>query len=90
MFKKNSRYYGLEQVTATDPMGRQVKAVKLRLSGSPASRPAKVVQGDQLDVISERRYRDATRYWRIADANSELEATALTTEPGRIIKAPER
>lgn len=44
---------------------------------------------DQLDALSEARYGgDATRYWHIADANSELEAAELTREPGRVIDLP--
>ncbi|MGB5453262.1 MAG: hypothetical protein WBM71_12195 [Sedimenticolaceae bacterium] len=90
MFSKRSRYRNLEQVEATDDRGQQVVAIKLRALGEPVAKPAKVTQGDQLDVISERRYSDGARYWHIADANSELEAAALLTEPARIIKVPER
>lgn len=56
------------------------------MSGTATS----VGSGEQLDVMSERRYRDATRYWHIADANSELEAGALVTVDGRVIDVPER
>ncbi len=90
MFNKNSRYKNLPTVTVTTDEGETVAAVKLRLLGQPLSRPAVVTQGDQLDVISQRRFKDATRYWHIADANTELEANALTEEAGRTIKTPEQ
>jgi hypothetical protein len=90
MFNKNSRYKDLPTVTVATDGGGTVAAVKLRLSGQPASKPAMITQGDQLDVISQRRFKDATRYWHIADANSELEANSLTREPGRMIQSPER
>jgi hypothetical protein len=90
MFGNNSRYKDLPLVTVTDDEGDSVAAVKLRLSGQPLSRPAMVTQGDQLDVISQRRFKDATRYWHIADANTELEANSLTSEAGRMIQTPDQ
>jgi hypothetical protein len=90
MFSKRSRYSKTGQITASDDRGREVTAIRLRELGDPPARPARVTQGDRLDVISERRYQDGARYWHIADANSELEAAALTTEAARMIKVPER
>jgi len=90
MFNKNSRYKDLPTVTVDMANGETVAAVKLRLAGQPPGKPAMVTQGDQLDVISQRRFKDATRYWHIADANSELEANSLTREAGRMIQSPER
>ena len=47
------------------------------------------VQGhDRLDVICDRQYADPTRYWHIADANTELEANELTRVAGRMIAVP--
>jgi len=45
---------------------------------------------DKLDVLCERRYKDGTRYWHIADANSELEANELVRTTGRRILVPEK
>ena len=90
MFSKRSRYFEVEQVAVTNGRGEVVTAVKLRPPVSPAARPARVTQGDRLDVICDRRYGDGTRYWHVADANSELEAAALTAEPARTIQVPER
>lgn len=90
MFLKNSRYYGLPTVAARDRAGREVAAVKLRPLPVTAGDDHTVKGHDQLDVLAEERYRDATRYWRIADANTELEANALTAKAQRPIKVPKR
>jgi hypothetical protein len=90
MFLKNSRYFGLATVTAKDVKGRHVTAVKLRRLPVTTAMPTSVQPHDQLDIMADARYRDATRYWHIADANSELEAAELTRTPGRVIKVPER
>jgi hypothetical protein len=90
MFLKNSRYYGLETVQVTDRQGRTVTAVKLRGLDVVDGPESIVAEYDQLDAISKTRYRDPTRYWHIADANTELEAEELTRRAGRIIEIPEQ
>jgi hypothetical protein len=50
-----------------------------------------MVEGwDKLDAIALRTYNDATWYWHIADANTELEAPELTRVAGRIIDVPSK
>jgi hypothetical protein len=88
MFLKNSRYYGLETVEAKDRCGRAVAAVKLRKPDAPSGEDTTVTQGDQLDVMSQRKHKDATKYWHIADANTEVEANELVRIAGRVIKVP--
>lgn len=89
MFLRRSRYYELETVDAVDPGGRQVKAVKLRRLPATPGAPVLVRDGDQLDVMSQRRYKDPTRFWHIGDAASELEVNELVRTAGRIIDVPE-
>jgi len=90
MFLKNSRYYGLPTVAAKDRNGRDVTAVKLRrLPATPGDDYA-VTSSDRVDIIADARYSDATRYWHVADANSELEAEELTQQVGRVIEVPPR
>ena len=90
MFLKNSRYYGLPTVAAKDRNGRDVTAVKLRrLPETPGDGYA-VTSSDRVDIIADARYSDATRYWHVADANSELEAEELTQQVGRVIEVPPR
>jgi hypothetical protein len=89
MFLKNSRYAGLPTVLARDRSGREVAAVKLRRLPATEGEPTLMQGHDRLDVMSEQRYRDATRYWHVADANTELEASALAA-PARLVKVPPR
>lgn len=90
MFLKNSRYAGLPTVTVRDARGRDVQAVKLRRLPPTPGDPTVVTATDQLDVMADARYGDATRGWHVADANSELEAAELTRRPGRTIRVPRR
>ena len=90
MFLKNSRYFGLPTVAAKDRNGRDVTAVKLRrLPATPGDDYA-VTSSDRVDIIADARYSDATRYWHVADASSELEAEELTQQVGRVIEVPPR
>ena len=88
MFLKNSRYFNQLTVSAVDAQGRAVQAVVLRrLPSTPGE--TTVIQGhDQLDVMSYLRYQDGTRFWHIADANSELEANSLVESVGRSVDVP--
>jgi nucleoid-associated protein YgaU len=90
MFLKNSRYFGLPTAAGVDRSGRPVQGVRLRRLPATPGIELQVHDRDQLDVISERRYKDGTRYWHIADANSELEANELVRVAGRRILAPEK
>ena len=90
MFLKLSRYYELNTVAAVDRAGREVKTVKLRRLPATNGQNNTVANSDQLDVMSETNYKDATRFWHIAYANSELEANELVRVAGRIIRVPER
>lgn len=90
MFTKDSRYANTPTVTDKDAAGRDVTAVRLRTLPDAPGQPLTVTGADQLDVIAERCYSDGARFWHIADANSELEATDLLVPVGRVIQVPER
>lgn len=90
MFLDNSRYFKLRTVTVTDENGREVRAVTLRRLPYVAGRPAVVKGNDRLDVIAQRQFKDATLFWHVADANTELEANELVAEPGETILVPEK
>ena len=90
MFLKNSRYFGLPTVAAKDRNGRDVTAVKLRRLPETPGDDYAVTSSDRIDIIADARYSDATRYWHVADANSELEAEELTQQVGRVIEVPPR
>ena len=90
MFLKNSRYASQPTVTAWGPRsGGSIVIVKLRPPPDTTGDPTAILAHDQLDAMSEKLYTgDATRYWHIADANSELEAAELTRTTGRVIDVP--
>ena len=88
MFLPSSRYHKVRQEDATTPDGRVVKVVSVRRLPEVEGTPTLINANDQLDVMAQRRYGDATRFWHIADANTELEANELM-QTGRTIKVPE-
>jgi len=47
-----------------------------------------VSQGERLDYIAHRFYRDPERFWRICDANRVMWPDDLVAEPGRTILIP--
>lgn len=88
MFLKNSRYAGTATHTVAGADGRPVSlVVPRRLPDTPGD-AAVVAAHDQLDALAEQRWRDATRYWHIADANTALRAGDLVAAPGTTIQLP--
>jgi hypothetical protein len=87
-FLPNSRYAKIETVEATAADGRPVTAVKLRRLPTSDGAPHVVEERDRVDILAYQQLADATRFWRIADANSELEAEALTAAAGEVILVP--
>jgi hypothetical protein len=88
MFLENSRYADVAQVTIQTATGREITVVKLRRLPTAIGLPYTVTGTDRLDIIAQNRFDDPTRYWHIADANTELEAGTLTAAPGRVIRVP--
>ncbi len=89
MFNKNSRYINIKTLTTSDKMGREVQAIKLRRLAATQGTDFAINDGDQLDVIARQQFADAEKFWHIADANCELQASQLVETTGRIIKVPE-
>ncbi len=90
MFLKNSRYYNTPTVITRDANGREVKALVIRPLIAASGERTQVHDHDQLDVMSHRRNKDGTKFWHIADANSDLEANDLVATTGRFINVPEK
>ena len=91
MFLKSSRYYKqklVETEVKKDDAVNTVKAVKLRRLADEQGNPAVVKGNDRLDIISQRQYGNPTMFWHIADANTDLQANNLVSEPGRVILVP--
>ncbi|WP_209425149.1 hypothetical protein [Pararhodobacter sp. SW119] len=77
MFLENSRYANVPTDTVTTRDGPEVTALRLRPLPPTTGRPQTVIEGDRLDVLAERHFGDGTRFWHIADANTELVANDL-------------
>ena len=86
MYEPTSRYYTLETAEHTLPDGRVVSYTRRRFVPKPDDAPLlaeKVVnQGERLDHITAQYLGDPEQYWRVCDANLELnpkrlEATGL-------------
>ena len=90
MFTQNSRYKHAEIIDTTTSDGRKVQAVAPRVLPATKGSPATVKSIDRLDLMAHTNYTDATRFWHIADANTELDASRLVDEPGREINVPEK
>lgn len=77
MFDSNSRYAKCPVVEVETARGKAANAVKLRrLPYTPGILTA--VKGtDRLDIMAQRKYADGTKFWHIADANTELAANDL-------------
>lgn len=90
MFLSNSRYAGLPTDAVPLADGRQATVVRLRRLPATTGVPYAVRGEDRLDVLAQKKYEDPTRYWHIADANTELRAARLTETAGRVIQVPER
>ncbi len=89
MFFKGSRYAAVPAVLYVDERGREIPYKRLRLLPNPPVQQAHVVaQGERLDGIAYRYYRDPEQFWRIADANGALEVEALTQIVGRRLGIP--
>lgn len=88
MFLDDSRYAKLRQEVMTLPDGRRTAAIALRRLPPTPGAPWEVRERDRLDLIAHAALGDGRAFWRVADANTELEAKALVAEAGRVIAVP--
>ena len=89
MFFKGSRYANVGDLTRTGSDGREVKYKKVRFTPDTKATSGHIVNnGERLDNIAHRYYRDSERFWRIADANTTLWPSDLTAQAGRVILIP--
>ncbi len=77
MFEGNSRYAKLPIVEVETTKGKKVNAVKLRRLPYVPGNLSEVKGTDRLDIMAHRKYKDGTKFWHVADANTELEANDL-------------
>lgn len=80
MFGSNSRYANLPITEVETAEGKKVNVVKLRRLPFAAGNLTEVKGADRLDIMAHRKYKDGTKFWHVADANTELEANDLVEQ----------
>ena len=78
MFLENSRYFNQATMTVKDRDGRNLAALQPRLLPAPPGVPTLLKANDRLDIMALRQYQDGTKFWHIADANTQIEVRLLT------------
>jgi hypothetical protein len=88
-FDRDSRYYGLPLLAATDARGEPVQYVSRRFIPDPQQLAViqryRVQQGDRIDVIAAALVGTPLSYWQICDANRAVDPTDVTAKPGAFI-----
>jgi hypothetical protein len=92
LFPPTSRYYGIPAATLTLPDGT-TEIYLLRRFVPPlisirSLQQHTVTQGERLDHIAFHYLSDPEQFWRIADANTEMNPGNLTQTPGRTLQVP--
>lgn len=89
MFSKGSRYEKTATTEITDTSGKVIAYKRVRfIPETPAARHHTVVQGERLDLIAHRYFRDPELFWRICDANEAMLPDKIVAELGRQILIP--
>lgn len=99
MFDANSRYATSPVVETETAAGKKASAIKLRRIPYTPGNLTEAKGTDRLDIMAHRKSKDGTKFWHIADANTELEANTLVkneapenpvqTQETRFILVPE-
>lgn len=88
-FFKGSRYERVGEVELQDPSGRLLRYKRVRFIPPTPGRFSHIVtEGERIDLVSHRYFRDSERFWRICDANDALWPPDLVAEPGTLIRVP--
>lgn len=89
MFFSDSRYLRVKDYTVTDPRGREVNVKRTRPQpGASGSFMYQVKQGDRLDLLAWRFYRNPRKWWLISDANPSVMYPGELLKPGIFIVIP--
>lgn len=89
MFLDKSRYAAVPTTEVTLGDGRTITVVTIRYLPDVRGKAHVVKGNDRLDLMAFRGYGDATKFWHVADANTELDSRVLTAEAGSTIQEPE-
>jgi hypothetical protein len=89
MFFRGSRYEPIPEAELLTPEGRTIRYKRVRfIPATPGALAQLVAQGDRLDLIAYRTFKDPEQFWRICDANLALRPEDLVAEPGRRLLIP--
>jgi nucleoid-associated protein YgaU len=89
MFFQGSRYEKVDTAQIADATGQVILYKKVRfIPATPAVLGHTLVQGERLDQISHSFYKDAQRFWRIADANYAMWPDGLVSQANVTILIP--
>jgi hypothetical protein len=85
---KKSRYAGVPLVIYQHPTGQEYQLRQLReIPERPAVFSATPVEGERLDLLAARFYRDPLLFWLIADASDRLDPFDILA-PGEPVAIP--
>lgn len=88
MIFKGSRYQNTPTVQVVLPDGQVVTALTARfVPSTPAGFYHTFNSAERLDLLAYRYYGNPEKFWRIADANTEMDPEDLE-EPGRQLLIP--
>ena len=91
MFRKGSRYQKVKDEVFVSDQGEEQKYKRTRfIPENDASREHEVIQGERLDLIAYRYYKDPTKFWLICDANGASHPAELEIPGKRILIPPDR
>lgn len=89
MFFDGSRYQRVPDATFVDGEGRRVQLKRTR---EPVDTELALIyqvrQGDRLDTLANKFFRDPRKWWLIADANPDVLTPEQLLVPGRQLRIP--
>lgn len=90
LFAPTSRYHGIGSAQTTTPEGTVITFVKRRFVPPPERFSTlsehTVASGDRLDNLAAHHLGDPLQYWRLCDANGEMDPAELTATVGRVLR----
>jgi hypothetical protein len=89
MFFKGSRYTTVKDHTITDSEGRKINYKGIRFIPQTNGKLEYTVnEGERLDHVTFKIYKDSEQFWRICDANEVMIPDDLVKKPGNTIRIP--
>ena len=88
MIDRTSRYAKVETAVAVDPTGGEVELLQLRLAPETTGVYTHTPQdGDRLDLLAHKFLKDSRKFWRICDAQDQLDPFDVIA-PGQPLVIP--